>query len=165
MKKLLSATIVLLLISISFTTFSQEKEDTDKPSKPEKVTKVQAMQAAESARSARSAGSASSSSQLSLRKSFDGESKKNNGSFDVDNSVRNISLMFGGSVKEGKITIKILLPDGKTFKDLTIDESADMQFSQNIKIAKDTEKYYGDWKYVVESTKAVGHYNLNINTR
>ena len=195
MKKLLSATIALLLISDSFTAFSQEKEDTDKAPKQEKMTRAQAIEHAESARSSRassssrsssssrasssagvsyssnygdvsiSAISASSSSQLSLRKSFNGESKKNEGSFDVDNSVRNIYLTIGGTVKEGKIVVKILLPDGTTSKDLTIDDTADMQFNQNIKIAEDSKKYYGSWKYMVESTKAVGHYSLSIHTR
>ena len=109
--------------------------------------------------------SGSSSSQLSLSKSFDGQSSENDGTFDVDETVRHISLQLSGSVKEGEIEITITLPDGDELKDLTIDTSADIQFSQSIKISAAEDRYYGQWEYTVESDEAVGHYRLSIQTR
>lgn len=108
--------------------------------------------------------SGGSSSQLSLSKTFNGESKKNEGSFDVDKSVRNINLSLSGKVKTGSIKIKITLSNGDLIKELSIDESADIQYNQNIKIADDEDKYYGKWNYSVESVKAEGTYHLSLNT-
>ena len=71
----------------------------------------------------------------------------------------------GGSVKEGEINIVITLPNGEELKDLTIDTSADIQFSQSVKISEEEDKYYGQWEYSVESNKASGHYRLSIQTR
>jgi len=109
--------------------------------------------------------SGSSSSQLSLSKTFDGQSSENEGTFDVDESVRHISLSFSGRVKEGEIEIIITLPDGDELKDITIDTSADIRFTQSIKIAEDEDRYYGQWEYSVESDEAVGNYQLSIQTR
>jgi hypothetical protein len=109
--------------------------------------------------------SGSSSSQLSLSKKFDGQSSDNDGNFDVDESVRHISLSLSGSVTEGAIYITITLPDGDELKDISIDTSADIQFTQSIKISADEDRYYGQWEYAVESDEAVGHYRLSIQTR
>ena len=108
--------------------------------------------------------SGSSSSQLSLSKSFDGKSSDNEGTFNVDKSVRHISLQLSGSVKEGAIEIIITLPDGDELKEITIDTSADIQFTQSIKISEEEDKYYGQWEYSVESDEAVGYYRLSIRT-
>lgn len=106
-----------------------------------------------------------SSSQISLSKTFHGESKKNEGAFDVDNTVRIITLSLSGDVKEGEIKIIISLPDGKKLKEMTIDESANIQFNQTIKISEEEKKYYGKWKYNIEAVKAIGSYRLGISTR
>ena len=105
-----------------------------------------------------------SSSQLSLSKNFEGQSNKNEGSFNVDESVKNLNLMLSGSVKSGKIVISVILPNGKPMKELIIDESADIQYNQSIKIAKEETKYFGKWTYSIESVKATGRYRLSINT-
>jgi len=109
-------------------------------------------------------GSGSSSSQLSLSKSFDGQSSENDGAFDVDETIRYIILQLSGRVEEGEIEMTITQPDGKVLKDLTINNSADVQFSQTIKISEE-DKYYGQWGYSVKAKKAKGHYKLSIRTR
>jgi hypothetical protein len=108
--------------------------------------------------------SGNTSSQLSLSKTFEADSKKNEGTFNVDESIKNINVMVNGSVKTGKIIITLMLPDGKALKEITIDESADIQFNQNIRIAKDETKYFGKWTYIVEPVKATGKYRLSLNT-
>ncbi len=66
--------------------------------------------------------------------------------------------------EEGEIVIIITLPDGDELKEMTIDTSADIQFTQSIKISEEEDKYYGQWEYSVESDEAVGHYRLSIRT-
>jgi hypothetical protein len=109
--------------------------------------------------------SGNSSSQLSLSKSFEGESKKNEGSFDVDETVRNITLTLSGEVETGEIKIKLILSNGDIIKELTIDESADIRFNQSIKINEKEKKYYGKWRYTVEAVNAEGEYRLSIGTK
>lgn len=109
-------------------------------------------------------GNGGSSSQLSLSKYFDGESKKSTGTFNVEDDVRQISINLSGAVKSGKIVIKVQLGNEDVIKDLTIDDSADIQFNQTINIAKDEKKYYGDWKYTVDAQEATGKYRISIQT-
>lgn len=105
------------------------------------------------------------SSQLSLSKSFEGESTNNSGSFEVDKDVNFISLNLNGSVKTGKINITVLLPGGEVLKEVTIDESADIQYNQSIRISEEEKKYYGSWTYIIESEKATGRYRFMIQSR
>jgi len=104
----------------------------------------------------------STSSSISLSKSFDGESKKSEGSFDIDDSAHNINVALSGDVEEGEINVIIQLPDGKELINMTIDDSADIQTRKAISISEDETKYYGTWKYTVEAVKAVGRYQLMI---
>ncbi len=105
------------------------------------------------------------SSQLSLSKSFNGESVKNEGSFDVDENVSFINFSIHGKVSEGKIKITVELPGGEELKEMTIDNSADIQFSQVIHPKQGTKKYGGKWTYEIESVKAVGNYRLSLQTK
>lgn len=194
MKTQISTAILIILSLFSLNLYSQVKtadESNDSEEDIVKVTDADVDRLIESARAnSRSSGrsrehasersyssfsygdgvyvmsnSGSSSSQLSLSKSFKGESKKNEGSFDIDENVRNISLNLSGRVESGEIKIKIVLFNGDIIKELNIDESADIQFNQNISIAKDEKKYYGKWRYTIESVKANGNYRLMISTR
>lgn len=105
------------------------------------------------------------SSQLSLSKSFSGESTKNEGSFEVDENVSYISFTINGSVKEGKIRINITLPGGEKLKEMTIDNTADIQFNQMIRPRAEEKKYSGKWTYEIEAVKAVGNYRLSLQTK
>ncbi len=105
-----------------------------------------------------------SSSQLRLTKRFEGESASNEGTFEVDETVHNINFTLNGKVRDGEIRVKLLLPDGKAFKDMQIDNSADIQYSQMIRIAENEKKYYGKWTYKIEAVKADGTYSLQIST-
>jgi hypothetical protein len=56
-------------------------------------------------------------------------------------------------------------PDGKPFKELTINSSADINFSQSISIEEDkADKYVGSWTYVIKADEAEGSYMLQIMT-
>jgi hypothetical protein len=104
-------------------------------------------------------------SQLTLRNSFNGGSDTSKGEFDVDKEVRNFRCLISGKVKSGEISIQIKYPDGKMFKDLTINSSAEISFSQSLIIKEGEEnKYVGSWKYQVTGREAEGNYILQIMT-
>ena len=104
-------------------------------------------------------------SQLTIRNSFDGDSDSSEGEFDVDESTRHIKCTINGKANSGKISIKVLYPGGKVFKDLSITSSAQISFTQSLTI-KDEEKskYIGAWTYKVIADKAEGSYSLSFMT-
>ena len=110
-------------------------------------------------------GGQENQSQLTLRNSFNGETISSSGDFEVDQTTSHIRLTINGKVRHGEISIRILLPGGKEFKDLTINSSAEIAFSQSLTI-KDEEKkkYVGAWKYEVKTKTAEGNYSLSIMT-
>lgn len=110
-------------------------------------------------------GGQENQSQLTLRNSFNGETVSSSGDFEVDQSTSHIRLTINGKVRHGEIVIRVLLPGGKEFKDLTINSSAEIAFSQSLTI-KDEEKkkYVGAWKYEVKTKTAEGNYSLSIMT-
>ena len=110
-------------------------------------------------------GGQENQSQLTLRNSFNGETVSSSGDFEVDESTSHIRLTINGKVRHGEIVIRVLLPGGKEFKDLTINSSAEIAFSQSLTIKEDEKKkYVGAWKYEVKTKTAEGNYSLSIMT-
>jgi hypothetical protein len=112
-----------------------------------------------------SAPNRGSQSQLTLRKNFEGTTNVSKGSFEVDESIRQLRCMINGSVESGEIAIMIEYPDGKLFKELVINSSADINYSQSLSIKEEeAKKYVGSWSYTIKANNAEGHYMLQIST-
>ena len=104
-------------------------------------------------------------SQLTLRKSFRETTSASEGEFDVESGIRHFRCMISGSVRSGEILILIEYPDGNTFKELTINASADINFSQSVSIKEGEEKkYVGNWYYEIIAEEAEGDYMVQIMT-
>jgi len=110
-------------------------------------------------------GDQGNQSSLTLRNSFNGTSDTSKGEFDVGESTRHIRCTINGKVRSGEITVKVLYPGGKVFKNLSITSSAEISFSQSLSISEeDQKKYVGSWTYEVTADKAEGSYNLSFMT-
>jgi hypothetical protein len=106
-----------------------------------------------------------SQSQLTLRNSFSGETVNSSGEFEVDANTSHFRLTANGKVRHGEISLKVFYPGGKIFKDLTINSSAEISFSQSLTIKEEEKKkYIGTWKYEVKTKTAEGSYMLSIMT-
>ena len=106
-----------------------------------------------------------SQSQLTLRNSFNGETVNSSGEFEVDENTTHFRLTANGKVRHGEISLKVFYPGGKVFKDLTINSSAEISFSQSLTIKEEEKKkYIGTWKYEVKTKTAEGNYMLSIMT-
>ena len=103
-------------------------------------------------------------SRLMLSKRYEGETVSKKGVFNIESSATRLRLSIDGSVKSGTITVMVLLPDNKTFKTITIDDAADIQWSESINIQEGETKYHGNWKYEIATKAAQGNYRLSINT-
>lgn len=104
------------------------------------------------------------SSKLTLHKSFSGETKETDGTFNVENGVKRIRINVEGVVESGKIMVSLTLPSGKLYKDLSIDESANMEWSTSFSIEEGNSEYSGTWKYQVKAAGAKGYYAMSITT-
>lgn len=104
-------------------------------------------------------------SQLTLRKNFRGTSTTSKGEFEVEKQIKHFRCQISGSVRSGEIFIGIEYPDGKTFKELVINPSADINYSQAISIKEGEEKKYtGSWSYMIKAKEAEGSYMVQIMT-
>ena len=112
-----------------------------------------------------SSGSSSDrNTRLTLSKHFMGEVTSKTGTFNIEEGVKKIRLSISGSVRSGKIEVEVYLPGKKELKKLTIDNSADIEWSQSLEVKEGDKKYYGDWTYVINVQKAEGGYELSLST-
>ena len=111
-----------------------------------------------------SASSSEKNSKLTLSKRYEGESTSKTGTFSVEEGVKKIRLSINGSVSSGNISLELYIPGKKELKKLTIDDSADIMWSQSINIKEGDTKYFGEWTYVINAQDAKGKYNLSLST-
>jgi len=109
-------------------------------------------------------GSGEHNSRLTLSKNYNGQSIDKQGTFEVEDKITKLKLSIEGHVNSGSITVSLMLPDGKIYKSLTMDDSADIQWSESLNIKEDVTKYFGTWKYRITTKVADGSYLLSINT-
>lgn len=106
-------------------------------------------------------------SSLTLSKSFNGETKTSSTTFSVEKDIRKIKFSLTGNCSEGEIIIAIFRPNGKIFKKVVINESADVSWSQNIIMKNKEEKpvaYHGEWTLRLTTSTAIGKYLLGVAT-
>jgi hypothetical protein len=105
-----------------------------------------------------------SNSRLMLSKRYNGQSIDKEGTFEVEDNITKLKLSIEGEVNSGSITVSLVLPGGKSYKSLTMDDSADIHWSESLNITEGETKYYGTWKYRITTKVADGSYLLSINT-
>jgi len=108
---------------------------------------------------------------LTLQKMFRNESLVKEVTFDVNNDFSEYRdtnpndrfiLNLKGSCSSGAIKITIYGPSGKVFKELTIDPSANVSWSQYVMFTVE-KKYQGTWKTKIEAENARGFYDLSFS--
>lgn len=109
-------------------------------------------------------GSNEHNSRLTLSKNYTGQSIDKQGTFEVDDNITKLKLSIEGHVAHGSISVSLILPGGKLYKSLTMDDSADIQWSESLNIKEGETKYYGTWKYKITTKTAEGSYLMSINT-
>ena len=149
----------------------EEEEAIRRAQKAEQEAITREMARARSAERARSnyvyvtgMGAGEHNSSLSLSKHYDGQSIDKQGTFEVEEKISRLKLSIEGHVKSGSITVALILPGGKPYKSLTMDDSADIAWSESLNIKEGETKYYGTWKYRITTKVAEGSYHMSINT-
>jgi hypothetical protein len=85
--------------------------------------------------------------------------------FDVEKTAKSVVMSVNGDCKNGEIRIKITMPNGKTYSEILIDESGNLNWRKSFSITE-TENVdkAGEWKYQISATKATGYFKISLQT-
>jgi ATPase subunit of ABC transporter with duplicated ATPase domains len=84
-------------------------------------------------------------------------------SFDVEKTSNSVVMSVMGDCKSGEIRIKIIMPNGKSYSDILIDESGNLNWRKSFMISEtENQDKTGDWKFQISSTKATGFFKISL---
>jgi hypothetical protein len=85
--------------------------------------------------------------------------------FDVESTVKTVVMVVNGDCKSGEIRIKIVMPGGKTYSDILIDEFGNLNWRKSFTISDSENKdKAGAWKFEISSSKATGYFKISLET-
>jgi len=85
--------------------------------------------------------------------------------FDVEKTVNNVVMSVMGDCKTGEIRIKIVMPNGKNYSDILIDESGNLNWRKSFTISEtENQDKAGTWKFQISSAKATGFFKISLQT-
>jgi len=86
-------------------------------------------------------------------------------SFDVEKTAENVMMSVNGDCKSGEIRIKIIMPNGKTYSDIVIDEFGNLNWRKSFTISEEENKdKTGEWKFKIDANKATGYFKISLQT-
>jgi hypothetical protein len=86
-------------------------------------------------------------------------------SFDVEKSVGTVVMTVMGDCKSGEIRVKIVMPGGKTYSDIVIDESGNLNWRKSFTISESENKdKAGEWIFKIDAAKATGSFKISLQT-
>jgi hypothetical protein len=83
--------------------------------------------------------------------------------FDVDKTSKSVVMSVMGDCKSGEIKIKIIMPNGKSYSDILIDASGNLNWRKSFTISEtENQDKTGDWKFQITSSKATGFFKISL---
>lgn len=83
--------------------------------------------------------------------------------FDVEPTVKTVVMSINGDCKAGEIRIKIVMPNGKVYSDITIDEFGNLNWRKSFTISEEENKdKAGAWKFQINASKATGYFKISL---
>ncbi|HNY14623.1 MAG TPA: hypothetical protein PKI12_03730 [Bacteroidales bacterium] len=84
---------------------------------------------------------------------------------DVEKSVSNVVMSIIGDCKMGEIRIKIIMPGGKTYSDIVIDEFGNLNWKKSFTVSDSSDDKTGPWKFEIKSSKGtIGYFRISLQT-
>ena len=84
--------------------------------------------------------------------------------FDVDLSST-VVMSVNGECKAGEIRIKIVMPNGKVYSDIIIDEFGNLNWRKSFPVTEEENKdKAGAWKFQINASKATGFFKISLQT-
>lgn len=85
--------------------------------------------------------------------------------FDVEKTVNSVVMSVMGDCKAGEFHIKIIMPNGKNYSDIVIDEFGNLNWRKSFTISEtENQDKTGEWKFRIASTKATGFFKISLQT-
>ena len=85
--------------------------------------------------------------------------------FDVEKTANSVVMSVMGDCKAGEIRIKIVMPGGKTYSDIVIDEFGNLNWRKSFTISEtENQDKAGEWKFQISSSKATGYFKISLQT-
>jgi Zn-dependent metalloprotease len=85
--------------------------------------------------------------------------------FDVEKTANTVVMSVMGDCKAGEIRIKIVMPSGKNYSDILIDEFGNLNWRKSFTISEtENQDKAGEWKFQINSTKATGFFKISLQT-
>jgi hypothetical protein len=86
-------------------------------------------------------------------------------SFDVEKTVKSVSMSIMGDCKTGEIKIGIYMPGGRKYSDIILDESGNLNWRKSFSISDgDNDDKTGEWKFRISASKATGFFRISLQT-
>ncbi len=86
-------------------------------------------------------------------------------SFDIEKGVGTVVMTVMGDCKAGEIKVKIVMPGGKTYSDIVIDESGNLNWRKSFTISDEENKdKAGEWTFKIDAAKATGSFKISLQT-
>jgi hypothetical protein len=86
-------------------------------------------------------------------------------SFEVEKTVNNVLMSVMGDCKAGDIRIKIIMPNGKTYSEIVIDEFGSLNWRKSFTVSEtENQDKTGEWEFQVASNKATGFFKISLQT-
>jgi hypothetical protein len=83
--------------------------------------------------------------------------------FDVQKTAKSVVMSVMGDCKSGDIRIKIVMPNGKNYSDILIDESGNLNWRKSFNITEtENQDKAGNWKFIISSSKATGYFKISL---
>jgi len=84
---------------------------------------------------------------------------------EIESDVKNVVMTISGDCKAGEIKVKIIMPDGKTYADVLIDASGNLNWRKSFTISGEENKdKIGEWMFRIETSKATGYFRISVQT-
>jgi hypothetical protein len=91
------------------------------------------------------------------------KSMKSEYSFDVEKTANTVVMSVNGDCKAGDIRVKIIMPSGKTYSDIVIDEFGNLNWRKSFTISEtENQDKAGAWKFQITSNKATGYFKISL---
>jgi len=88
-----------------------------------------------------------------------------NYTFDVEKTVKSVVMSVMGDCKAGEIRVKIIMPNGKSYSDIVIDEFGNLNWRKSFTISEtENQDKTGVWKFQVISTNATGYFKISLQS-
>jgi hypothetical protein len=85
--------------------------------------------------------------------------------FDVEKSIKNVVMSVMGDCKAGEIRIKVIMPNGKNYSEIVIDEFGNLNWRKSFTISEtENQDKTGEWKFQINSAKATGFFRISLQT-